>query len=47
MDNRTKHFKIRLTPELHKSVRLAAAELEKSIQEFLERLIMEAMKKSD
>jgi predicted HicB family RNase H-like nuclease len=38
-DDRTKHFKIRLTPEVHRLVRLAAADKEKSMQEYLEEMI--------
>ena len=38
-DDRTKHFKIRLTPEVHRLVRLAAADEEKSMQDYLEEMI--------
>lgn len=43
-NEKTKHFMIRVTPETHRLVRLAAADQEKSMQEYLENLIMESVK---
>lgn len=47
MKNDKKHFRIRLTPEVHKKVRLAAAEEEKTMQAYLEKMITDVMQFND
>jgi len=46
MIDKKKHFRIRLTPEAHRLVRLAAAEEEKTMQAYLEQVIERSVKKN-
>lgn len=44
MTDKTKHFRLRFTPETHRLIRIQAAEENKSLQKFIEEIVEEKVK---